>query len=114
MSEGWIIDSGASQHMCKRREVLKEVYPTGQVKRVYVGDNSIVEVKGRGDVPIELQIGSKKGEGILKDVLHVQDMANNISFGEKGNKARNDDNLCGQYVQDSGYEEWRTCWSGIQ
>ena len=77
-SEGWIIDSGASQDVCKRREVFKEVCPTDQVKRVYVGDNSIVEVKWQGDVPIELRIGSKKREGILKEVLYVPEMANNL------------------------------------
>jgi hypothetical protein len=67
--DAWIVDSGASNHMA----ALEELYSSLDACKgppILMGDNSFVEVTGKGS--IELTNGS------FKNVLHVPKLSVNL------------------------------------
>jgi hypothetical protein len=69
----WIIDSGASKHVCRSKEPFQgTIMPLRNPIPVVIGNNEEVKAVGIGNVLIE-QLGIE-----LKNVLHVPDMAANL------------------------------------
>ncbi|XP_073222466.1 uncharacterized protein [Cicer arietinum] len=68
--ESWWIDSGATRHVCKNKELFKTIdEEDGSI--LYMGNASIVQVKGKGTVEIEFTSGKVL---TLKDVFYVPDV----------------------------------------
>lgn len=76
--DSWYADSGATEHMCSRKECFKnyEAYPERSYT-VRVGDGALIDAKGRGDVEVYTN-NSEKVIHTLKNVLHVPDIQKNL------------------------------------
>ena len=69
-SSGWILDSGATDHMCSDKGAFSN-YSTC-TNRITLGDNSSIECIGKGDVHVSsLNL-------TLRNVLHVPRIAKNL------------------------------------
>lgn len=64
----WIVDSGASRHMCADFSLFSDLKPS-KVRYITVANEQKIEVKGRGD--INLKVKSKTGVLCLRNVLFV-------------------------------------------
>jgi hypothetical protein len=71
--DSWWIDSGATRHVCKNKELFKTIDEDGSV--LYMGNASTVQVKGKGSVEIEFTSGKKL---TLKDVFYVPEVRKNL------------------------------------
>ncbi|GMJ05590.1 hypothetical protein HRI_004228200 [Hibiscus trionum] len=75
----WYLDNCASNHMCGRKEFFVALDETIR-GRVFFGDDSHAEVKGKGKVMITQKNGEKK---YISDVYYVPAMKSNIiSLGQ--------------------------------
>nr|KYP40338.1 Retrovirus-related Pol polyprotein from transposon TNT 1-94 [Cajanus cajan] len=76
--ESWVIDSGASFHATSQKELF-ENYVSGNLGKVYLGNEQSCEIVGKGVVKIKLN-GSVWE---LKNVRHIPDLTKNlISVGQ--------------------------------
>lgn len=78
-TKNWYLDTGASNHMTGSRAVFTSLDKSinGVVK---FGDDSLVEIEGRGTVLIETKLGAHKG---LTDVYYIPKLRSNIiSLGQ--------------------------------
>jgi len=73
-SNGWWVDTGASDHVCYDRAMFK-TYTNVENKKVLLGDSYTTTVAGTRDV--ELKFTSRKTL-ILKDVMHTLEMRKNL------------------------------------
>jgi len=73
----WLLDSGASKHMCFHREWFSKLDDSYR-KSVSLGDNSTCEVKGRGVIKIKMYVDGTWLNGKLEDVLFVSSLRKNL------------------------------------
>nr|KYP76789.1 Retrovirus-related Pol polyprotein from transposon TNT 1-94 [Cajanus cajan] len=77
-SGNWYLDSGCSNHMAKDASIFKDIDESVKVK-VRMGNDTIVESKGKGTVMVEM----KKGTRLITDVLLVPNLKENLlSIGQ--------------------------------
>nr|KYP43166.1 Retrovirus-related Pol polyprotein from transposon TNT 1-94 [Cajanus cajan] len=77
-SGSWYLDSGCSNHMAKDANIFKDIDESVKVK-VRIGNDTIVESKGKGTVMVE----TKKGTRLITDVLLVPNLKENLlSIGQ--------------------------------
>ncbi|UYV72952.1 hypothetical protein LAZ67_10001254 [Cordylochernes scorpioides] len=69
----WILDSGASSHMTSHFEYLEE--PQDNKRKIILADNSYIKSQFSGNVKLR---DNDNEPFILKDVLHVPDLNENI------------------------------------
>ena len=75
----WYLDNGASNHMTGNRWYFKAIDETITGK-VRFGDNSRIDIKGKGSIMFISQDGKKK---LLADVYYIPDLKSNIiSLGQ--------------------------------
>ena len=75
----WYLDNGASNHMTGKRKYFKKIDETVTGK-VRFGDDSRIDIKGKGSILFINQDGSKK---LLADVYYIPDLKSNIiSLGQ--------------------------------
>ena len=75
----WYLDTGMSNHMTGNRVTFVEL-DTGVVGTIKFGDNSGVEIQGRGTVVFQCKNGKHKA---LTDVYHIPKLRSNIvSIGQ--------------------------------
>ena len=75
----WYLDNGASNHMTGNRKYFKAIDETITGK-VRFGDDSKIDIKGKGSILFESQDGDKK---ILADVYFIPELKSNIiSLGQ--------------------------------
>lgn len=100
-SDVWILDSGASDHVCKRREWFINFQEASST--VKIGDGNMIPVRGRGDINILAFDGTKWSEKHIANVLYVPDMHVNLfSSGkamDRGLKMRCDKDRC-EFIKD--------------
>jgi hypothetical protein len=72
--EAWLVDSGASFHMTPHREWFYE-YERYDGGNVFLGDDSITRIIGRGKVKLRLTYGRIR---TLPSVLHIPGLARNL------------------------------------
>ncbi|XP_073222528.1 uncharacterized protein [Cicer arietinum] len=74
--ESWWIDSGATRHVCKNKELFKIIdEEDGSI--LYMRNASTIQVKGKGTVEIEFTSGKIL---TLKDVFYVPNVRKNLIF----------------------------------
>ena len=76
ITESWIMNSGASFHACRSREVMRTYrHYRGKVK---LEDNKTLDIIGVGDVSVRTTLGTKWN---LKDVKFIPDLEKNVDIG---------------------------------
>lgn len=70
----WLIDSGASFHMTPNRNWFSQ-YENFHGGKVYLGDNSILDIVGHGSICVKFSYGRiRRFDG----VLHIPGLARNL------------------------------------
>ena len=93
----WLLDSGATSHMCCEKSLFKELKP--YQSSIKVGDGRTVKVNGKGTIKCKAKINNKETHNLtINDVLYVPDLSLNlISIGklaEKGHEIRFANDKC--------------------
>lgn len=72
----WVVDSGATRHICAKREAFTSyTYVGDDEDQVYLGDSRTAAVNGKGKVLLKLTSGKTLA---LSDVLHVPTIRTNL------------------------------------
>ena len=75
----WILDSGATCHMCNSESVFSSLHAIPSPVNVTLGDGRNLQAEGRGDVVLKMKLPQGKTESCtLHDVLLVPDLAYNL------------------------------------
>ena len=73
----WLIDSGATQHMTFHKEAF-DSYESISHRKVYLGDNGVVEAIGKGSMLVETCVDNKVKRIRIHDVLYVPKLHTNL------------------------------------
>ncbi|GBP65576.1 Retrovirus-related Pol polyprotein from transposon TNT 1-94 [Eumeta japonica] len=73
----WLVDSGASEHMCCDYKLFNS-YSTVKDKSVIVGNGTKINVKGCGQVALQVWNGSEWIDTTIDNVLHVPELKTNL------------------------------------
>ena len=75
-SKNWVVDSGATRHICANRDVFTSYSLVGNDEKVvYLGDSHTAQVLGKGKIMLKLTSGKTL---TLSDVLHVPNIKANL------------------------------------
>ena len=74
----WIIDSGATCHICNNQSSFVELYPLKTHTDVKVGDGQILSATAKGVVFLRVRYGRESQKCKLNNVLYVPDLSCNI------------------------------------
>lgn len=74
----WYLDSGASQHMCKDKELFQDYKRLNKEKDIKIGDGSKLKAIGVGNVLLKTYNGKNFHDATLYDVLYVPDLTVNL------------------------------------
>ena len=86
----WIVDSGATCHICNSKELFTEFRPLSVSQKVTLGDGRTLEAIGTGAVEVKLkQSDGEYRVGRLGEVLHVPTLAYNLLSVAKSTEAGN-------------------------
>jgi hypothetical protein len=91
-----IIDSSATQHMTFEREWFT-TYESIVPRKVYMGDDTILEAIGKGSIKATMQVGGRVLFTTIIQVLHVPKMKNSLISSKlisEGLKVEFDKNGC--------------------
>ena len=87
VQDSWIVDSGASFHMCNNENLFVELFCLEKPQEIVLGDGYTVEAPGRGDVALEVTTtGGKVKECKLHEVLYVPNLSYSVSKATKSGK----------------------------
>jgi len=73
----WIVDFGATQHMTFEQEWFT-TYQHISPRRVFMGDDTILEAIGKGNIKATMQTGGELSHITITQVLHVPKMKNSL------------------------------------
>jgi hypothetical protein len=73
----WIVDSGATQNMTFEQKWFT-MYERISPRRVFMGDDTILEAIGKGNIKATMQVGDQLTQTTITKVLHVPKMKNNL------------------------------------
>lgn len=74
----WIVDSGASEHMCYSKELFCKYEKLSQIKNIMIGDGTMIQGIGIGQIKLKAFNGKCWVETTLNNVLHVPKMTANL------------------------------------
>lgn len=75
----WIIDSGASCHMCSSKDEFAEYTILDKAECVTIADGTKVQVVGKGSIKLCVKVGRNKQRKVtVNDVLHVPNLNANL------------------------------------
>ena len=74
---GWIIDTGATSHMCNDRSLFDKYTKLQKRQRVFLGNGHHLNAVGRGTVYVDLSSGDNQ-KCKLSNVLYVPDLSYNL------------------------------------
>ena len=78
-SDCWIMDSGATAHMCKDKKAFADYTATTKAHNIQSAKNSAsLKVLGQGTVILRVWNGKMWLNAHLNNVLHVQDLSKNL------------------------------------
>lgn len=83
----WIMDSGATSHMCGDQRLFKEFHTLDQDQEVTLGDGHALKATGRGKVTLRMNLPMGKLKCTLSDVLLVPKLAYNLFSVSKATEA---------------------------
>ena len=88
VQDSWIVDSGASCHMCNDENLFVELCCLENPLEIVQGNGYTVEAPGRGDVALEVTTtGGKVEECKLHEVLYVPNLSHNLLSVSKATKS---------------------------
>ena len=61
-AENWIVDSGATCHICNSKELFDDLLPLSKPQKVTLGDNHTLEAIGTGAVEVELKLPGEESK----------------------------------------------------
>ena len=98
-SASWIVDSGATCHMCSSRQLFAEYCCLQKSEKVKLGDGRCLKAVGRGTVVLLMNLpGGETRKYRLQDTLYVPDLSYNLvsvsKASEAGKVARFDETGC--------------------
>ncbi|CAG9137695.1 unnamed protein product [Plutella xylostella] len=100
--KSWLVDSGASEHMCCDRELFSS-YSTLSQKSVIVGNGTAISAMGRGQVAAQVFNGSEWIDTTIDNVLFVPELKTNLfsvnRAADRGYVMLTDDSGCKFYKQ---------------
>ena len=73
-TEKWIVDSGATCHICNNRSLFVELYPVKTPIDITLGDGRALKAAARGVVNLRMKYGRGTCKCKLYDVLYVPDV----------------------------------------
>jgi hypothetical protein len=73
----WIVDSDTTQHMTFQQEWFN-TYEHNSPRRVFMGDDTILEAIGKGNIKATMRSGGKMSHTTITQVLHVPNMKNSL------------------------------------
>ncbi|XP_077214618.1 uncharacterized protein LOC143849484 [Tasmannia lanceolata] len=74
--KNWVVDSGATQHICANKSAFTSYTPMGEgEEQVFMGDSRPSPVVGKGKVLLKLTSGKTL---VVTDVLHVPNIRQNL------------------------------------
>ena len=75
----WIVDSGATSHICNDRTQFVHLYPLKHSVEVKLGDGRIIMATAQGDISLRMKYGSNKScKRTLYNVLYVPELSYNL------------------------------------
>lgn len=78
-SDSWIVDSGASCHMCNNVMLFVELRSLKETLQVTLGDGHTLEATGRGTVALDMKLPDGMTKTCkLNDVLYVPKLSYNL------------------------------------
>ena len=87
-AQNWIVDSGATCHICNAKELFGDLQPLSKPQRITLGDDHTLEAISTGATEVNLKLpGGKSKVGILSDVLYVPTLAYNLLSVTKATEA---------------------------
>ena len=88
-SKTWIVDSGATCHMCNNKALLEDFVEFDETVDVMLGDGKVLHATGSGTVSVHTVLANGKlQECILHNVLLVPNLSYNLISVSKVTKAR--------------------------
>ena len=87
-SSSWIVDSGATCHMCSDSKLFETLQSLKQPIKVSLGDGRTLQATGRGNISLEMKLpGDKSNRCNLLDVLLVPKLSYNLLSVSKAAEA---------------------------
>ena len=84
----WIIDSGATCHMCNDESMFVELQYVKDAQEIQVGDGYKVRAHGKGNIKLKVEVSEGMNKNcMLYDVLYVPDLSFNLVSVAKAVKA---------------------------
>uniref|UniRef100_A0AAV1TIP8 Polyprotein n=1 Tax=Peronospora matthiolae TaxID=2874970 RepID=A0AAV1TIP8_9STRA len=78
-SNSWVMDSGASAHMCKDRDAFEEYEEVHHARSISSAKSDVkLNVIGHGTVKLRVWTGHAWIDARLENTLHVQDLSKNL------------------------------------
>lgn len=78
-TSNWIVDSGATCHMCGNSKLFDSLQCLEQPIEVSLGGGYVLQATGRGNIPLKMNLlGGKSRHCRLYDVLHVPELSYNL------------------------------------
>lgn len=75
----WIIDSGATCHMCNNINLLTDVVKLDEIQRVALGNDSIVHSSAKGTVFLNMLLPDNRVQpAYIREVLYVPNLSYNL------------------------------------
>ena len=82
----WILDSGATCHICSDHKMFVELYPLKERVDVKLGDGRTLEAVGQGTITVHMKFGQHTRKCTLYEVLYIPNFAYNIISVSKATK----------------------------
>lgn len=76
--DDWLLDSGASRHLCNKREWFSSLRPLSMPGAVRVGDARLIYAVGIGDINVRMREGDGWTNWKLCDVWYVPRISRNL------------------------------------
>lgn len=93
----WLVDSGASEHMCRNRSLFSSFQSVSQ-KSVIVGNGATISVLGCGQMAVQVNNGSDWINTTIDNVLYVPELKTNLfsvnRAADRGYVIMTDDSTC--------------------
>ena len=79
----WLLDTGATRHICSNKALFQEFYDAVNGEHVFMGNSSTIMVLGKGKIFLKLTSGKTLA---LNDVLYVPSLRRNLVSSSLLNK----------------------------